>query len=82
VLVDVTKDVLQAQGHYQPVAAIHLPGTGCFTEGHTGQFAARRNSSRKPSGRWFMAAGYHCGGRGERTAASSSNWRMRRRCSP
>jgi len=37
VLVDVTKDVLQGQGHYQPVAAIHLPGYKVFTEGHTGQ---------------------------------------------
>jgi acetolactate synthase-1/2/3 large subunit len=37
VLVDVTKDVLQAQGHYQPVASIHLPGYKVFTEGHTGQ---------------------------------------------
>src|SRR5450755_2491218 len=37
VLVDVTKDVLQAQGHYQPVTSIHLPGYKVFTEGHTGQ---------------------------------------------
>jgi acetolactate synthase-1/2/3 large subunit len=37
VLVDVTKDVLQAQGHYQPVTAIHLPGYKVFTEGHAGQ---------------------------------------------
>ncbi len=37
VLVDITKDVLQAQGHYQPVTAIHLPGYKVFTEGHTGQ---------------------------------------------
>ncbi len=37
VLVDVTKDVLQAQGHYQAVTAIHLPGYKVFTEGHTGQ---------------------------------------------
>ncbi len=37
VLVDVTKDVLQGQGHYQPVTAIHLPGYKVFTEGHTGQ---------------------------------------------
>src|SRR5208337_1887322 len=37
VLVDITKDVLQAQGHYQPVTAIHLPGYRVFTEGHTGQ---------------------------------------------
>src|SRR5438270_10481442 len=34
-LVDVTKDVLQGQGHYQPVTAIHLPGHKHFTEGHT-----------------------------------------------
>jgi acetolactate synthase-1/2/3 large subunit len=37
VLVDVTKDVLQGQGHYQPVTTIHLPGYKVFTEGHTGQ---------------------------------------------
>ena len=37
VLVDITKDALQGQGHYQPVTAIHLPGYKVFTEGHTGQ---------------------------------------------
>ncbi len=37
VLVDVTKDVLQGNGHYQPVTSIHLPGYKIFTEGHTGQ---------------------------------------------
>ena len=37
VLVDVTKDALQAQGHYQQVTAIHLPGYRVFTEGHAGQ---------------------------------------------
>ena len=37
VLVDITKDALQAQGHYVPVTAIHLPGYKVFTEGHTGQ---------------------------------------------
>src|SRR5216683_1661943 len=31
VLVDVTKDVLQAQSHYAPVTAIHLPGYKVFT---------------------------------------------------
>src|SRR2546428_5561745 len=35
VLVDITKDVLQGQGHYQHVTAIHLPGFKAFTEGHT-----------------------------------------------
>jgi acetolactate synthase-1/2/3 large subunit len=37
VLVDVPKDIFQAQGHYQPVTSIHLPGYKVFTEGHTGQ---------------------------------------------
>ncbi len=37
VLVDITKDVLQGQGHYLPVTSIHLPGYKVFTEGHTGQ---------------------------------------------
>ena len=37
VLIDITKDVLQGQGHYQPVTSIHLPGYKVFTEGHTGQ---------------------------------------------
>ena len=36
-LVDITKDVFQGQGHYQPVTAVHLPGYKVFTEGHTGQ---------------------------------------------
>ncbi len=37
VLVDIPKDVFQAQSHYAPVSAIHLPGYKVFTEGHTGQ---------------------------------------------
>src|SRR6185436_11682338 len=37
VLVDITKDVFQGQGHYQAVTSIHLPGYKVFTEGHTGQ---------------------------------------------
>ncbi|HKA00724.1 MAG TPA: biosynthetic-type acetolactate synthase large subunit [Candidatus Solibacter sp.] len=37
VLVDITKDALQSQGHYTPVTAVHLPGYKVFTEGHTGQ---------------------------------------------
>src|SRR5579872_5527360 len=37
VLVDIPKDVFQAQVHYQPVTTIHLPGYKVFTEGHTGQ---------------------------------------------
>src|SRR6202158_1280313 len=37
VLVDIPKDVFQAQSHYTPVTSIHLPGYRVFTEGHTGQ---------------------------------------------
>jgi acetolactate synthase-1/2/3 large subunit len=37
VLVDIPKDVFQAQGHYSPMSAIHLPGYKVYTEGHAGQ---------------------------------------------
>jgi acetolactate synthase-1/2/3 large subunit len=37
VLVDVTKDVFQAQAHYTPVNEIHLPGYKVYSEGHAGQ---------------------------------------------
>ncbi len=37
VLVDVPKDVFQAQAHYTPVSSIHLPGYKVITEGHAGQ---------------------------------------------
>ena len=37
VLVDIPKDVFQANGHYQPVTSIHLPGYKVYTEGHAGQ---------------------------------------------
>jgi len=37
VLVDIPKDVFQAQGHYAPVSSIHLPGYKIYTEGHAGQ---------------------------------------------
>jgi acetolactate synthase-1/2/3 large subunit len=37
VLVDVTKDVFQAQAHYTPVSEIHLPGYKVYSEGHAGQ---------------------------------------------
>jgi acetolactate synthase-1/2/3 large subunit len=37
VLVDIAKDVFQAQAHYSPVSAIHLPGYKIYTDGHAGQ---------------------------------------------
>src|SRR6516164_4898183 len=63
VLVDVPKDVFQAQGHYQPVSSIHLPGYKVFTEGHTGQIRRAVQLIRKSerplvySGGGIVAAG-------------------------
>jgi len=37
VLVDITKDVFQAQAHCAPVSSVHLQGYRVNTEGHTGQ---------------------------------------------
>ncbi|MEO5924131.1 MAG: biosynthetic-type acetolactate synthase large subunit [Bryobacteraceae bacterium] len=37
VLVDIPKDVLQAQGHYTPVTSVHLPGYKFSMDGHAGQ---------------------------------------------
>ncbi|MEO8096378.1 MAG: biosynthetic-type acetolactate synthase large subunit [Acidobacteriota bacterium] len=37
VLVDIPKDVFQAQGHYNPVTTIHLPGYKISVDGHAGQ---------------------------------------------
>jgi len=37
VLVDIPKDVFQAQGHYNPVTSIHLPGYKLSMDGHAGQ---------------------------------------------
>ena len=37
VLVDITKDCFQANGHYVPVNSIHLPGYRVYMEGHAGQ---------------------------------------------
>ncbi|MEI9811712.1 MAG: biosynthetic-type acetolactate synthase large subunit [Acidobacteriota bacterium] len=37
VLVDIPKDIFQAQGHYQPVTSIHLPGYKISVDGHAGQ---------------------------------------------
>ena len=37
VLVDIPKDVFQAQFHYSPVNTVHLPGYKVYTEGHNGQ---------------------------------------------
>src|SRR5579871_4764805 len=63
VLVDITKDVLQGQGHYTPVTSVHLPGYKVFTEGHTGQIrraAQMIQESERPlvyAGGGILAAG-------------------------
>ena len=66
VLVDIPKDVFQAQGHYTPVTSIHLPGYKVFTEGHTGQI--RRAAQIDPGGR---AAVHLCGRRHHRGQRSA-----------
>ncbi len=56
VLVDIPKDVFQAQGHYVPVTSIHLPGYKVFTEGHAGQIR-RAAQLIAESSRPFVYAG-------------------------
>jgi acetolactate synthase, large subunit, biosynthetic type len=63
VLVDIPKDVFQAQAHYTPVTSIHLPGYKVYTEGHTGQIrraAQMMWEAKKPlvyAGGGIIAAG-------------------------
>ncbi|MDX1979980.1 MAG: biosynthetic-type acetolactate synthase large subunit [Bryobacteraceae bacterium] len=65
VLVDVPKDVFQAQGHYAPVHSIHLPGYKLVTEGHSGQIRRAAQmiwEARRPyiyAGGGVVAAGAH-----------------------
>ncbi len=57
VLVDVPKDVFQAQGHYTPVTSIHLPGYKVFTEGHTGQIKRAAQMIWDAERPWVYAGG-------------------------
>jgi acetolactate synthase-1/2/3 large subunit len=57
VLVDVPKDVFQAQGHYAPVTSIHLPGYKVFTEGHTGQIKRAAQMIWEAERPWVYAGG-------------------------
>jgi len=63
VLVDIPKDVFQAQAHYAPVSAIHLPGYKLYTEGHSGQIRRAMQmiwESKRPmvyAGGGILAAG-------------------------
>jgi acetolactate synthase-1/2/3 large subunit len=57
VLVDVPKDVFQAQGHYLPVTNIHLPGYKVFTEGHTGQVKRAAQMIWDAERPWVYAGG-------------------------
>src|SRR5258708_24690514 len=56
VLVDITKDAFQAQGHYTPVTSIHLPGYRVYTEGHAGQIR-RAAQAMWEAKRPFVCAG-------------------------
>ena len=57
VLIDVPKDVFQAQGHYTPVTSIHLPGYKVFTEGHTGQVKRAAQMIWDAERPWVYAGG-------------------------
>src|SRR3989475_998186 len=57
VLVDVPKDVFQAQGHCTPVTSIHLPGYKVFTEGHTGQIKRAAQMIWDAERPWVYAGG-------------------------
>lgn len=57
VLVDIPKDVFQAQGHYSPVTSIHLPGYKVFTEGHTGQIKRAAQMIWDAERPWVYAGG-------------------------
>ncbi len=57
VLVDIPKDVFQAQGHYAPVTSIHLPGYKVFTEGHTGQIKRAAQMIWDAERPWVYAGG-------------------------
>jgi acetolactate synthase-1/2/3 large subunit len=63
VLVDIPKDVFQAQAHYAPVSAIHLPGYKIYVEGHAGQIRRAAQmiwDARRPmvyAGGGILAAG-------------------------
>src|SRR5882724_10000068 len=57
VLVDIPKDVFQAQGHYTPVTSIHLPGYKVFTEGHTGQVKRAAEMIWEAERPWVYAGG-------------------------
>ncbi|PYT28597.1 MAG: acetolactate synthase large subunit, partial [Acidobacteria bacterium] len=56
-LVDIPKDVFQAQGHYTPVTSIHLPGYKVFTEGHTGQIKRAAQMIWDAERPWVYAGG-------------------------
>jgi acetolactate synthase-1/2/3 large subunit len=57
VLVDVPKDVFQAQGRYTPVTSIHLPGYKVFTEGHAGQIKRAAQMIWDAERPWVYAGG-------------------------
>src|ERR1700758_593093 len=57
VLVDIPKDVFQAQGHYTPVTSIHLPGYKVFTEGHPGQVKRAAQMIWDAERPWVYAGG-------------------------
>jgi len=67
VLVDITKDALQAQAHYAPVNEIHLPGYKVVTDGHAGQIRRAAQMIWEAKRPFVYAGGgiIHAGAHGE-----------------
>ena len=83
VLVDIPKDVFQAQGHYAPVTSIHLPGYKVFTEGHTGQIRRAAQmiwEAERPL--VYAGGGIIAAGRRRQNCANSSSWPTLPRSAP
>ena len=79
VLVDIPKDVFQAQAHYAPVSHIHLPGYKVYTEGHAGQIRRAAQMIWEAQASVRLRRRGNCRGRSiGRTARRSSRWSMRR----
>src|SRR5260221_10592734 len=57
VLVDITKDAFQAQGHYTPVTSIHLPCYRLHMDGHAGQIPRAAQLIWEAKRPWVYAGG-------------------------
>ena len=76
VLVDVPKDVFQAQGHYTPVNSIHLPGYKVPAEGHSLQIRRAAQMIWEADRPFVYAGGGIVAANGRKSCAILSNCSM------